>query len=346
VSLGAERVLSQRELNRAVLARQLLLERARTPLPKALERVGGIQAQYAPSMYIGLWSRLQGFDRDKLTRGLERRSVVQATLMRVTIHLVSAGDFWPFAAGIHGARRESWLRARKEISAKDLEAAAKRTRQLLKDGPRSRAELMEDLDARLFNGVGVWLDLVRVPPAGTWEHRRADIYALAESWLDPASPTEDEGIELLIRRYLQGFGPGAPADIANWAGLPNQAVSAALERMELRHFRDEAGTLLVDLPRLPLPSPETPAPPRFLPTWDASLLVHCRRALILPEEHRPKLFHTKTPQSSPSFAVDGAVAGKWRYEKGRVRLEPFGKLARAERDALEAEAEGLVALHV
>jgi hypothetical protein len=345
VSLGAERVLSQRELNRAVLARQLLLERARTPLPKALERVGGIQAQYAPSMYIGLWSRLEGFERDKLTRGLERRSVVQATLMRVTIHLVSADDFWPLAAGVREARRESWLRARKEISAKDLEVAAKRIRQLLKDGPRSRAELMEGLDARLFNGVGVWLDLVRVPPAGTWERRRADIYALAESWLGPGSATEEEGIELLIRRYLQGFGPGTPADIANWAGLPNQAVNAALERVELRHFRDEGGTLLLDLPRLPLPSPDTPAPPRFLPTWDATLLVHCRRALILPEEHRPKLFHTRTPQSSPSFAVDGAVAGKWRYEKGRVRLEPFGKLARADRDALEAEAEGLAALH-
>jgi Winged helix DNA-binding domain len=346
VSLGAERVLSQRELNRAVLARQLLLERARTPLPKALERVGGIQAQYAPSMYIGLWSRLRGFERDKLTRALERRSVVEATLMRVTIHLVSAGDFWPLAAGIREARRESWLRARKEISAKDLKAAAKRIRQRLRDGPRPRAELMEGLDARLFNGAGVWLDLVRVPPAGTWDHRRADIYALAENWLGPDSATEDQGIELLIRRYLQGFGPGAPADIANWAGLPNQTVSTALERMELRHFRDEGGTLLVDLPRLPLPAPDTPAPPRFLPTWDASLLVHCRRALILPEEHRPKLFHTKTPQSSPSFAVDGAVAGKWRYEKGRILLEPFGKLARADRDALEAEAEGLAALHV
>jgi DNA glycosylase AlkZ-like len=346
VSPGAERVLSQRELNRAVLARQVLLERARTPLPKALERVGGIQAQYAPSMYIGLWSRLRGFERDKLTRALERRSVVQATLMRVTIHLVSAADFWPLAVGIREARRKSWLRARKDVSATELEAAAKRTTQLLKDGPRSRAELTEDLDARLFNGVGVSIDLVRVPPAGTWERRRADIYATAESWLGPGTADRDEGIELVIRRYLQGFGPGAPADIANWAGLPNQAVAPVLDRMELRSFRSEDGALLVDLPRLPLPSADTPAPPRFLPTWDSTLLVHCRRTQILPEEHRPKLFHTKTPQSSPSFLVDGAVAGKWRYENGRVRLEPFGKLARADRQALEAEAEGLAALHV
>jgi hypothetical protein len=346
VSPGAERVLSQRELNRALLARQLLLERAKSPLPKALERIGGIQAQYAPSMYIGLWSRLAGFERDQLTRALERRSVVQATLMRTTIHLVSAGDYWPLAVGIRDDRRESWLKARREISAKQVEAAAAKMRKLLAGGPRSRPELIEDLDARMFNGATVWLELVRVPPSGTWERRRADIYATAESWLGPGNATPEEGIELLIRRYLQGFGPGAPADIANWAGLPNQAVNPVLDRMELRNFRDDSGALLVDLPRLPIPAADTPAPPRFLPTWDATLLVHCRRTQVLPEEHRPKLFHTKTPQSFPSFAVDGAVAGKWRYEKGRVRLEPFGKLARADRAALEEEARGLAELHV
>jgi len=343
---GAERVLTQRELNRAVLARQLLLERRRLSLPKALERVGGIQAQYAPSMYVGLWSRLERFERDTLTRALERRTVVQATLMRVTIHLVSAGDYWPFAAGVRDARRERWLKARPEQSERELKAAAERARKRLGDGVLGRAELMADgLDARAFNGIGMWLDLVRVPPAGTWEHRRADIYGTAESWLGPSSVTPAEGLEHLIRRYLQGFGPGAPADIANWAGLPPRPVSEAVEQLELRHFRDESGTLLVDLPRLPLPDPDTPAPPRFIPTWDASLLVHCRRALILPEEHRPKVFSTKTPQSVPTFAIDGAVAGTWRYEKGKVKLKPFGKLARADRAELEDEARGLAELH-
>ena len=124
--IGAERVLSQRELNRAVLARQLLLERRRDALPRALERVGGLQAQYAPSMYIGLWSRLAGFERDQLTRALERRSVVQATLMRVTIHLVSAADYWPFTIAVRAARRERWMRARPEMSEGQLRAAAER----------------------------------------------------------------------------------------------------------------------------------------------------------------------------------------------------------------------------
>jgi hypothetical protein len=346
MSLGAERVLSRRELNRAVLARQLLLERGRGSLPRTLERVAGLQAQYAPSMYIGLWSRLASFERDQLTRALERRSVVQATLMRVTIHLVSAADYWPFAIGVRDARRERWMRARPEISEADLRAAAERAKLRLADGPLARADLIEDMDARAFNGIGMWLDLVRVPPAGTWERRRADIYATAETWLGPGSVTPAGGLELLIRRYLQGFGPGAPADIANWAGLPSRAVSEALERLELRQFRDEDGGLLVDLPRLPLPGADAPAPARFLPAWDATLLVHCRRTLILPEQHRPKVFHTKTPQSVPTFLVDGAVAGTWRYEQDRVELKPFDALGRADGDELEQEGRRLAAFHV
>ena len=343
---GADRVLSQRELNRSVLARQRLLERRKEALPRVLERIGGLQAQYAPSMYIGLWSRLAGFQREQLTRALERRSVVQATLMRVTIHLVSARDYWPFAIGVRDARRARWMRARPELSANELRAAAAKAKRLLAGGPLPRAELIEHMDARFFNGIGMWLDLVRVPPAGTWERRRADIYATAEGWLGPPSVTPAEGIEHLIRRYLQGFGPAAPADIANWAGLPPQPVDEALEGMALRRFRDESGTPLVDLPRLPLPDADTAALPRFLPTWDATLLVHCRRAQILPERHRPKIFHTKTPHSLPTFLIDGAVAGTWRHERGRVELSPLERLPKAARDVLEDEGERLAAFHV
>jgi CRP-like cAMP-binding protein len=297
-------------------------------------------------MYIGLWSRLVDFERDQLTRALERRSVVQATLMRVTIHLVSAADYWPLTIAVRAARRERWMRARPEMSEDQLRAAAEKVKRRLAEGPLARSELIEDMDARTFNGIGMWLDLARVPPAGTWERRRADIYATAESWLGPPSVTPAEGLELLIRRYLQGFGPAAPADIANWAGLPPREVNDAVERLELRRFRDEAGGPLVDLPRLALPAADTPAPVRFLPTWDATLLVHCRRALILPEELRPKVFHTKTPQSVPTFLVDGAVAGTWRHERGRVELRPFVKLGRAEREQLDEEGHRLAAFHV
>ncbi|HEY7732158.1 MAG TPA: winged helix DNA-binding domain-containing protein [Gaiellaceae bacterium] len=345
MSLGAERVLTERELNRAVLARQLLLERARTPLPRALERIGGIQAQYAPSMYVGLWSRLAGFERDRLTRALGRRTVVQGTLMRATIHLVSRGDYWPLALAIRDARRAWWIRVHKGLTERDAAQAAALMRGRLERGLTARAELIEGLDAQRFNGTHIWLDIVRIPPSGTWERRRADRYALAEEWIGPPETTPEDGLELLARRYLQGFGPGAPAEIADWAGLPIRQVNATLEALELRRFRDERGGMLVDLPRLPLPAADTPAPPRFLPVWDATLLAHARRAQILPEQHRAKVFSTKTPQSTETFTVDGQVAGAWKWNGKCVELRPFGGLPRDAREQLDDEARGLDALH-
>jgi len=193
----AERVLTQRELNRAVLARQLLLERSSLPVPRALERVAGLQTQYAPSGYVGLWSRLDGFERGDLTRALERRSVVQATLMRTTIHLVSARDFPLLREATRAARREQWLKARRgKVDRRKLEAGARRIAKLLAAGPRGRDELLEALgaDAMTWNGVGVFIDLVRAPPSGTWERRRADLFATAEQWLGPAKVTLEEAV--------------------------------------------------------------------------------------------------------------------------------------------------------
>jgi hypothetical protein len=144
---------------------------------------------------------------------------------------------------------------------------------------------------------------------------------------------------------LGGFGPAPPGDIANWAGLPLSVVTPALERLNLRRFRSEAGGELVDVPRAPLPDPDTPAPVRFLPTWDATLLAHARRTGILPEEFRPRIFSTKTPHSLGTFLVDGAVAGAWRHERGRIELQPFARLDRATRRALDGEAERLAEFH-
>jgi len=313
-----------------------------------LERMGGLQAQYAPSMYIGLWSRLEGFERDDLTRALERKTVVQGTLMRSTIHLVAARDYWPFAVGTRHNRRESWLKSHKGgPTAREMADAAKRLRRRLKDGPLPRAEV-DDLvgsGAVGVGGVGMWLDLVRVPPSGTWERRRADLYAAAEDWLGAPDVDVDAAREHLVRRYLGGFGPASPNDIADWAGLPLKDIAAVLARIRVRRLRDEAGTELVDLPRAPIPDPDTPAPVRFLPVWDAALLAHARTTGILPEEHRSKVFKTKTPQSVQTFLVDGAVAGTWTYDKGRIRLEPFGRLDPSARRQLQEEAEGLAALH-
>ncbi|HMI98955.1 MAG TPA: winged helix DNA-binding domain-containing protein [Gaiellaceae bacterium] len=340
----AARTLTQRELNRALLARQLLLERAKTPIPKALERMAGVQAQYAPAMYIGLWSRLAGFEREQLTRALERGSIVQGTLMRTTIHLVSKGDYWPFAVALRGRRSE---RARVyKHPEREFRRAAARIRKFLTDGPRTATEIADALGSEVWRpGVGLWVELVRVPPSGTWERRRADLYALAEDWVGPENASEGEGVEHLARRYLQGFGPAAAKDIANWIGLKPTVIRPALERLDLRRFQDEHGKELLDLPRAPLPDSETPAPPRFLPVWDATLLVHARRTGVLPEQYRPRVFNVKTPHSVNTFLVDGQVAGTWRCEKGRIELEPFGRLAKQARAELNEEAERLAAFH-
>ena len=340
----AERVLSARELNRAMLARQLLLERVKLSVPKALERVGGLQTQDSRSGYIGLWSRLVEFDRDALTRALERRSAVQGTVMRITIHTVSARDYPLLTEGIRELRRQSWKGSHsKRVDLQKMPAIARRVEAALKDGPRFRREVAEELgiDASEWGGAGMWVDLLRAPPSGTWERPRADLYTLAVTWLGPSNASEEDGRELLLRRYLGGFGPASLKDAANWAGLPPKALKPAAESMKLRRFRDEAGTELLDLPRAPLPDPETPAPPRFLPNWDATLIAHARRTEILPERYRPRVFNMKTPHTTTAFLVDGQVAGTWKVERGRVKPEPFGRLPKGVRQELDEEAERL-----
>jgi len=347
---GSQRTLTQRELNRALLARQLLLERVRLPIPRALERIGGIQNQYAPNAYLRLWTCLEDFRRDDLTRALERRTVVQGTLMRETIHVVSKQDYALFAAGIRESGQEWWRRVNKIPEEVDMRAFAKRARTFLRGSARSRAEIEEFLRANDFPrasiwGFSHWLDLIRVPPAGTWEQRRASMFALAEEWVGALAGTEEEGIEHLVRRYLGGFGPASRNDISSWSKVPLAKLAPVLARMTLRPFDDEQGKELLDLPRAPLPDPETPAPVRFLPTWDAMLLVHSRRTGILPEKYRALVFSTKTPHSVGTFLVDGAVAGTWRYDAGRVQTAPFEPLGRAMQRSLREEAERLAAFH-
>jgi len=352
VAGGSGRVLTTRDLNRALLARQLLLQRSDLPLTRAIEQCAGLQTQYAPSAYVALWSRLRDLPREALTTALERRDAVQATLMRSTIHVVSAPDFHPLAAAIRQGRREHWLRAaRREVGGVDMEALARLVREHVAGRPCRAAELKELIAARGFpaaamSGVGLWVDMVRVPPSGTWKRRRADLYGLADEWLDPGTATVEEGLEHLVRRYLGGFGPAALEDVASWAGVPIRTLQPVAARLPLVSLRDERGRELLDLPGAPLPEPDTPAPVRFLPTWDATLLVHARRALILPEAYRPLVFHVRTPHSVPTFLVDGAVAGRWRYEGGEVRLEPFHPLPSRVRDELEDEARRLAAFHV
>jgi hypothetical protein len=180
-----ERVLSTRELNRALLARQLLLKQPKQSITRAVERIGGLQTQYAPSGYVGLWSRLEGLRRSALTNSLEQKRVIQASLMRVTIHMVSARDYILFAAGIRRANRRWWLSIQRHaLEADEMKRVAALLRNHLERGPLRQAELVRIITEAgwprmAWSGAGLWLDMVRVPPSGTWERRRADLYGPA-----------------------------------------------------------------------------------------------------------------------------------------------------------------------
>jgi Winged helix DNA-binding domain len=336
------RTLSQRELLLALLDRQLLLRRSRLSIPKVLEQMGGLQAQYAPSMYIGSWTRMEQFVRTDLDRALQKRTVVQGTLLRSTIHLVSPADYWPFAAAIRESRKQWWLRSRKEADPVAMDAAVAKLRAYLREPEKAK-----DIEAALgvkMEAFNQWTELVRVPPSGAWDRRRADLYAFADDWIPRPEPiTVHDATEHLVRRYLGGFGPATVADIASWAGVPPKQISAAVERM--RPKLREQGDDLIDLRSGTVPDPDTPVPPRFLPVWDATMLVHCRRTGILPEEHRSTLFNAKNPQSFHTFLVDGRVAGTWKHAEKGIELSPFGKLSRATRAALQEEAHALEELH-
>ncbi len=261
-----------------MIARQLLLARSHVSIPRALERVGGLQAQYAPAMYVGLWSRLEGFRRDDLTRALERRTVVQGTLMRSTIHVVSARDYWPFALAVRASRR-SWFTRLYKIGDAEIRASARRVRKAFAaEGTLKARDVNRIAGDAASPALGLWLDLVRVPPSGTWQRRRADLLALADDWIGPAPDLDVvTATAHLVRRYLTAFGPAAIAEIAVWAGLGLSDAEAALSSLPTRRFVTDDDQPLFDLRAQPLPPADAPAPVRFLSTWEALLLVHARR---------------------------------------------------------------------
>jgi len=344
--------LSVRQINRTVLDRQLLLDRVDLDIPHAMQCVGGLQTQYAPSGYIGLWDRISGFERDALTTALHDRSVVQGTLMRTTIHIVAADDFWAICAGIRDSRREWWLRIARSrrLPAIDYDSVARTLRDVLADGPRPRIDLIAALERAghpkpVWEGAGLWADMVRVPPSGTWERRRADLYGLAEQWIAPVDVTEADGLRLLLTRYLQAFGPAQLADAAKWAGVPRSRIEPIAASMDLIPYVDEAGAALVDLGDAALTDPDVPAPVRLLPTWDATLLAHCRHAAILPEQHRQAIFHTKNPQSVGTVLVDGAVAATWVWRADHIETAELAKLTAKQRREVAGEAERLAAFY-
>lgn len=351
------RVLTQRELNRALLARQLLLRRHRLTVPQAIERIGALQAQLPVSPYIALWSRLDGFKRDNLLRAVERRRVVKATLMRQTLHHVSARDYLAYGGLIREARHAAMKRrAERTNVAADVARLSRKLMRHLADEPRSRPELLEllDLPKLQIDDPQPWVvwyllvgecELVHSPESSVWRRNTAGArFSPATVWLGDAGATGEQAAEHLVRRYLAAFGPATRSDLLQWTGLTLRALEPGLERVELRRFEDERGRELLDLPRGPLPDAATPAPVRFLPMWDSTLLAHDDRTRILPDEYRRTVIRNNGDVQQ-AFLVDGLVAGVWKYVDGRVVAEPFAPLPRRVRRELDEEARRLGALH-
>ena len=352
-----DRSLSDRELNRALLARQFLLKRVPVSPAAAIERLGGLQAQWSPAPYVGLWSRLAKFAIADLERALETRAVVKATLMRGTLHLVSAKDYPTLSLAVTRARSERWAPAARRIST-DPDAIHRaalryartvRTREALATFLISQG-ITPDLSAPMVWWlIATYGGLVHVPPSGSWTHRKAGDLIAADTWIGKAhAPTLDAAVRHTVRRHLGAFGPATVDDVSSWSSIRAPAIRTAIEQLgpTIRTLADPRGRTLYDLKRAPLPDADTAAPVRFLPKWDSTLLAYAapERVRILAEAHR-KTVIAKNGDVAQTFLVDGFVAGTWaataRPKAAVISLTPFGKLSRADRTALTDEGTAL-----
>jgi hypothetical protein len=351
----AERVLTPYELNRALLARQLLLRRWELSAAEAIEHLVGMQAQAPKPPYVGLWTRLEGFHPDELARLILDRRAVRIALMRNTVHLVTARDYLALRPlvqpvidrGLYANRAD-----RAGIEGVDIEALVAAGRALLEERPRAAKELGEllrerwpDCDpASLARAIRHLVPLVQVPPRGVWGKSGQTVHTTAEAWLgrplDP-HPSLDE----MVVRYLGAFGPATVKDVQTWSGLTRLAQVFDWLRPRLRTFRDEHGKELFDLPDAPRPDPDTPSPPRFLPEFDNLILSHADRTRVITDDYR-KLIASKNGMVPATVLVDGFVRGTWKTERTRgqamLMIEPFESLSKEDRDALSEEGERLI----
>jgi hypothetical protein len=366
---GDAPALTLRDLNRATLARQGLIERLAGPIPRAVEAIGALQSQHPEWPLMALGSRLEGISAAKLEGAFAERRIVRASLMRITLHVVSAADFWPMHAVVSPFRLDQWrLIYKSDPTApklqRELAPAEASVRSALANRPLRRDEIAALLAAEVPESLrslphdGLWRHfaathaLVQVPQAG--ERYGGGRYALAERWLPvPADGTGDvdRARRHLLRRYLGAFGPATLDDALAWIGRGRGGISpwrAALAELsdELVEVRDDDVRMLWDLADAPRPGGDAPAPPRLLARWDSLLLAHTvkgGRRRVLPQRHHATV-NRKNGDVLPTFLVDGFVAGTWepslREAAGAssITLRPFGRLPRGARAVLEEEA--------
>jgi hypothetical protein len=350
-------VLSRRSLNRALLARQLLLHRVRLSAAATIERLVGMQAQVPDLPYVGLWSRLEAFDRQELSRLVETRRAVRASMHRCTIHLVTARDYLRLRPLFQPVLERGFERGSpfgRQIAGVDRQALLAAGRELLGESPLTVSELGKLLGQRwpgmppepLAYALRYMEPLVFVPPRGTWGGRGQVRTTTVEAWLGrPVGPPSS--LDDLVLRYLGAFGPATVADMQAWSGMTRTREVFERLRLGLRTFRDVRGRELFDLPRAPRPDPDTPASPRFLPDYDNILLAHADRSRILGPGKHIGMFDSNAVIKG-SLLLDGFVRAIWMPIKGerssKVLITPFDEpIQKKDRDQVVAEGLRLLA---
>lgn len=347
--------LTRRQVNRATLARQLLLERSPLDAVAAIEHLVGLQAQTPQSWYVGLWTRLAGFDPVVVGAALEDRSLVRVPLMRSTIHLVSAADALCLRPLVDVVIERSTLGVfGRRLAGVDRNALVTAARRLVDERPMTASELGRALQESfpendheaLAQGARAWLPMVQVPPRGVWGRPGRAMQAAVETWLGAAPSAAT--VETLVLRYLAAFGPATVRDVQLWCGLTRLAEVIERLRPGLLTFTDDAGHELFDLPDAPRPDPDTPAPVRFLYDFDNLLLSHVDRSRLVGDaDFGAQGFGADSQVQPSSVLVDGMVAATWRV--GLVRgtatltVRAFRAFTPAEHDAVVAESAALLA---
>lgn len=345
-----EQMLTKRQLNRTHLQRQHLLERSSMSTGDMLREIVGLQAQEVKDPYLGLWSRITDFEHDDLAAMLLNRSAVRASLMRGTIHLVTADDYqmlFPVTYALHLRAVHSVSNA-KLVPPEHHAAITARAREILSEAPHTAAELGEKLAETwpdyerqsLSQVVRFLLPLVQTPPRGVWGPKNSSrpAWAMPDSWLgigileDVAPPHE------MIRRYLRAFGPATLPDMTAWSGVTNLKTPLLELGDELVTYVNESGKVLYDLAEMGIASEEIEAPVRFLPGFDNALLGHKDRTRIISDENRA-IIGTPNGMFASTFLVDGFVAGVWRVMDDQLQLVAFDKLGKKDIRDVESEAE-------
>jgi Winged helix DNA-binding domain len=341
-------MLTTRTLNRTTLARQMLLERHDLPPEQAIERLVGLQAQATSSPYVALWSRLRDFDADQVGAMLVNRTAVRMTLMRGTLHLVTARDCVRLRAALQPMlTRAATAAIGRDLTAVDLAELVAVAKSLLDAAPMTNARLTAALTERgpehRVSGLGSLLQfllpLVQIPPRGVFGRSGSPLNAVAATWLDTDIPTEADPDEAVLR-YLAVFGPATVADVTTWSRLTG--LRAVVDRLDLKSYRDEAGRTLLDVPDGVITDPETPAPPRFLPDFDNVLLSHADRTRIMSAEHRKRWGGVLNGVFPPSFLLDGFLSGTWKADKGVLAITPYREVSTKDQDALTKEGLALL----